>query len=340
MPDAGVDASTDASLDSAATDASTADADPGPTNAVAIATSPGKDEDPSILRANDGTFYLAFYSNRDGGDRIWLMTSTDGVTWGAPRAVTDPSEHAFYPCLLQDSDGLFHLTYWAGEVGDGGKIVGRIRYGRPGVDLTLTDAAGLAWGATIVERAPGSLFMVWSSDAMGDKDLYTSTSTNNGASWSTPVPRIDPAFNDDLPFVAVHPNGSLYLVWQRYDPSVTDFGASFSHPSNEIVFATSTDGVDWTAPIAVTNDPPSATIPDVIPALYPSDDPSGFDVTWSSVRLGATAGNIYARGLTGAGAEIRQLTPTGGYSGRAVRTGNGRHLLVWVKDLDIWARRF
>lgn len=68
----------DASIDASIADASV-DADPGATEPVAIATSPGKDEDPSILRAIDGTFHLVFYSNRDGNDRIWRTTSKDGL---------------------------------------------------------------------------------------------------------------------------------------------------------------------------------------------------------------------------------------------------------------------
>ena len=50
------------------------------------------------------------------------------VTWGAPRAITDVAEHAFYPSLLQTRDGRFHLAWFAGELGDGGKLLGRIRY--------------------------------------------------------------------------------------------------------------------------------------------------------------------------------------------------------------------
>jgi len=327
-------------------DASIADADPGPTNAVAIATGPGKDEDPSILRAKDGTFFLAWYSNRDGGDRIWLMTSADGLTWGTPRAITDASEHAFYPGLLQTRDGRFHLSWWAGEVGDGGTLVGRIRYASSddtqawSAPVSLTDAAGLAWGATMTEPSAGEIVMAWSSNASGDKDLYTAISTNGGAAWSVPARRVDAAFNDDLPFITTKADGSLVMTWQRYDASVTDFGAAFGDPSNELVYATSVDGASWSAPIALTNDPDGGHVPDVIASLFPSSDPSGFSVAWSSVRLGSTTGNVYAMGLSTGLASITQLTTEGGYSGRLVPTGtSGRSILVWVKDLDIWSRR-
>jgi hypothetical protein len=303
-------------------------------------TSPGKDEDPSIVRASDGTFHLAFYANRDGADRLWIATSSDGLAWGAPRPVTATAEHAFYPCLLQTEDGRFHLTWWAGELGDGGKIVGRIRYASSSDTqawdgpASLTDAAGLAWGATIVEGVPGSMHAVWSSDAAGDKDLYTASSTNGGASWSAPVRRIDPAFNDDLPFVAAKADGSLIMVWQRFDPNATAFEDYATHPTNELAYATSTDGTTWTTPIALTADPAGASVPDVLPALMPSPDPTGFSVLWSSIRLGAQEGNVYVMPLStgpavngsALGPAIVQITPDGGYGGRVAVIGQGSQL--------------
>lgn len=63
-----VDATSDAAVEASA-----------PTESFSVIVGAGKDEDPSLVRASDGVFHPAWYSNRDGSDRIWMRTSMDGL---------------------------------------------------------------------------------------------------------------------------------------------------------------------------------------------------------------------------------------------------------------------
>lgn len=330
-----------------------------PTEPQLLATSPGKDEDPSLVRATGGTFYAAWYSNRDGSDRIWMKSSANGRDWSPDRAVTPASEHHFYPSLIQTKDGRFHLVTWVGSLSDAGAIVGAIRYASSADTITwdapvlLTDASAFAWCPTISERAAGQLVVTWSSDASGDKDIYLRMSNNGGKDWPSPAThRTDTAFNDDIPILATRADGSLLLLWQRFDPSVKTMNAPFEHPSNELVYATSPDGTTWSAPVAVTSDPPATMIPDVISALFPSSDPTGFSVAWSSVRGTSGSGDLSSLGLSkvpASASNVVQLTNVAGadYSPRLVPAGSpGLYMMAWVSDrgarvdggpnLDIW----
>jgi hypothetical protein len=315
--------------------------DAGPPDPVPVAAGPGKDEDPSLIRAADGTFYLAWFSDRSGHPNLYLKSSPDGTRWSADRAITTGLGPDFYPSLIQSTKGRFHVVWWRGAVNDAGAVVGSIFYASSAdaqswsAPIALTAADALAWTPTITERAPGRLVVAYSSNATGDKDLYFVSSDDGGATWApTPVHLADPSFNDDLPFIVTRADGSLLVVWQRYDVTNKDvLRAPVSDLSNELVFATSTDGVTWTSPVALTRDPPGGATPDVTPTLFPSADPSGWSAAWASARAGS-AGDVFGLGLSRALAvatELKQLTTTGGHSPRLVPTGRGDlHLMAWV----------
>jgi len=97
----------------------------------------------------------------------------------------------------------------------------------------------------------------------------------------------------------------------------------------------------------VTNDPANARVPDIIAALVPISEPSGFLVAWTSTRAAeAGAGDIFAMPLGAPIADVRRLTTAQGrdYSARLAPTETpGRYIMVWVSDanggnLDIWSR--
>src|SRR5512134_561046 len=70
--------------------------DPAPTDGefrpglprLLSAGSPSKDEDPSVLRAADGTIFVAWFSERSGNPDIWITSTRDGVEWTDPVRVT------------------------------------------------------------------------------------------------------------------------------------------------------------------------------------------------------------------------------------------------------------
>jgi hypothetical protein len=136
--------------------------DLGPTDPAPLATSPGNDEDPSVLRAADGQLYLVWFSNRSGNEDLYVKSSANGRDWSSDRAILPGPEHDFYPSMIQAKDGLFHLVWWRGDVGPAGKIVGSIWY-----------ASALDTAPRLTPAGPPGLYLlVWVSDAGGDLDIY------------------------------------------------------------------------------------------------------------------------------------------------------------------------
>src|SRR5262249_26050405 len=71
----------------------------------------GTDDDPSLLRAKDGSYYLVFLSDRSGNSDLWVTHSSDGEQWSPPQQITTNPDNDVYPTLLQTSDGMFHLSW-------------------------------------------------------------------------------------------------------------------------------------------------------------------------------------------------------------------------------------
>ncbi len=326
------------------------------TAAAPLATSPGKDEDPCIIRAQDGTYHVVWFSDRGGQEDLYIKSSSNGRDWSADRAITNDAERDFFPSLIQTKDGHFHLVWFRIESTDAGAGYARV-WTMDSSDLvkwstprSLTDPGVFAWAPTIAERVPGELCVSYASDAAGDLDVWLRTSKNGGVDWGAPVKLTDASFNDDIPSIVGKGDGALVLSWQRYDVKLPKLAGVFSDPSNEMVYATSKDGSSWSAPIAVTADSPGKPLPDVIGALFPSDDATGFSLAWTSTRVaGAEKGDVFTLGLSRApvsATNAKRVTTGSGsdYSAHLAPTSTpGLYLMVWVSDgggsnLDIYHR--
>jgi hypothetical protein len=74
--------------------------------------SPTKDEDPSVICARDGTIFVAWFSDRGGNADIYITATHNGIDWSSPVRVTSSPSGDFYPNLIQDYQGTFHLVWF------------------------------------------------------------------------------------------------------------------------------------------------------------------------------------------------------------------------------------
>lgn len=326
----------------------------------------GQDEDPALLRASDGRFYAAWYSNRNGKQadgledkEIFLSSSADGETWSDPPIqLTRHARFAFAPSLAQDDAGAFHLAYWRVIPTPDGCVPGvncnggtnnRIFYKSSpnGVDWNLDAETSIAggpgdWLPSIAHDRVGRRRLIyWASptrDASGHTDLAQRTlriyvSINPGTGWSFPQ-RVTGEVNQDAthntyPFVVQRADGQLVMTWTRYAATApSDPLQVIRERTTETMVATSMDGVSWTGAAAVT----SNTEVDVFPSLYLDPAGAGWNVLWLS-GAGGTGATVEAPAAgpydTTARPEIH------GYTARVVPTATaGTFLAAWVNGPD------
>jgi hypothetical protein len=326
----------------------------------------GQDEDPTLLRAADGTLYAAWYSNRNGTqadgveDReIFLARSRDGRTWSDPPVqVTRHSRFAFYPSLAQGGDGRFHLAWWrviptpegcVPGVDCAGGTINRIVYksSPTGVDWDLDQDVTIAQGpgdwlpSIVFDRVASRLLVYFASpvrDAAGRVDLSDGTSriyvvVNDGAGWSAPrrLAGMNPdTSHNTYPHVVQRDDGLFVMAWTRYDASAPfDVLRVIQEPSTDTMMATSSDGIHWSAPVAVSDDASNAAV-DVFPHLY-VDQEHTLSALWITTA-GAPSGRSVERPVGDSGLGPLAARPEiAGYSGRILATATpGIYWGAWV----------
>ena len=311
-----------------------------PTTGTAIlaAGNPGKDEDPSVLRAHDGSLYVAWFSDRTGTGDIYVTRTEEGAEWSAPVRVTTDLGGDFAPSLIQDSGGEFHLVWFRWTA----PFLGHIWYNRspdgltwdPETEVRVTDEVGVDdWVPTVAEAPDGSLVVYFASarriESDGVTDLYMARLGPLAGLWGDArrvVGLNSGAEHDHLPNVA-RIGDHLGIVWVRYD---TSEALPWLNRKSHVYYATSPDGEVWTTPHAVTTD--TGSVVNLFPGLY-LEAGSRWRVNWLSTRSGDPV--LYDRRVSeGGGASGGAALVEGagnGYSHRVVWTGSGRvHLGVWV----------
>ena len=313
----------------------------GTTPVILSVGSPTKDEDPSVLRAANGTMFVAWFSDRGGNADIYVSSSANRVTWTTPVRIGSPQWADFYPNLIQDRTGRLHLVWfqWVSL------FVGQIRHtsSLDGVtwapeDFVTTEFLLDDWVPTIAEAPDGSLIVIIvagkRNTAVGNNQLYRVTRSPTQTTWSAPVAMSvnSASEHDHLPFIARTGANEMTLVWVRYT-GAADF---IVNPRSDLMQSTSSDGVTWSTPVIVTSDQRGQNL---FPQLYQRHG-GAWSLLWLSTRTGtptmyeipAASSGAFPTGLT-----INTLLPAG-YSHRLATTPvAGEYLAAWVqgpKDVE------
>jgi hypothetical protein len=317
--------------------------DPGPpsaryaqTDTLLLSTgSPTKDEDPSVLRAADGSMFVSWFSDRaDAGD-IYIARTSSGTNWSTPTRVTVNPGGDFCPSLIQDDAGTFHLTWFRWYALERGHILHStssdgLTWNVADEESVTTDPGVDDWVPTPAFAADGTLFVYFVSEIRDagnpTSDIYATSKGPLDTNWSDPVSLTainSTTEHDQLPFVARTGSG-FTMVWVRHDTSEPK---PWLNPKSHLFLSTSSDGLSWSAPLQVTDD--AGNVIHLFPFIL-----SGQSLLWLSNRGGAP--KVYELLLANADqypATVTEVTALPyGYSHRVAATPTaGVFLGAWVQ---------
>jgi hypothetical protein len=311
-----------------------------PTAASLLSTaSPTRDEDPSVLVARDGSIVVAWFSDRGGNNDIYVTRSARGTEWAPAVRVTTSADGDFYPNLIQDAAGVFHLTWFRwyalnrGSVWYNRSIDPLVWDANQEVQVTTTANVD-DWVPSIAET-PDSLRVFFVSEARdagnATNEIYYASSHVDSMAFgpARAFPGNSPVAHDHLPFAAWTGSG-LDLVWVRHDLSQPSPWLS-PPPKSEIWHASTLDGVAWSPEFPVTVD--AGQVVQIFPALYRRSN-GEWRILWMTTRTGpAQVVELPLSDLDGyPGALIENTSVSPGYSHRATRTPvAGLHFAAWVQ---------
>jgi hypothetical protein len=313
---------------------------------VLTAGSAGNDEDPAVLRARDGTIYVAWFSQAAGND-ILISRTADGVSWSPPVQVSTGAATDFGPSLYEDDAGVIHAVWfrWAGAAPPGKVIYNRTGDGlswNQTTEVEVTTATGTDdWVPTITANPAGDLVVAFARNTCPPPTCFAIavTTSADGAAWSAPVPAVTAGAGVEhhLPAIA-NVGGELALVWNPFDEAA---GAPWEATTSgaHVAVSTSPDGASWAAAVDVTSRVPDEV--SVFPTLF-ADHAGAWHVAWMAAD--ATGSGVVEVALEMPAAPATAL-PITGYSPKLVATPtSGVYLAAWVEgppgERDIVVRVF
>ncbi|MBM3744753.1 MAG: exo-alpha-sialidase, partial [Acidobacteria bacterium] len=190
-----------------------------------------EDDDPALLRARDGTLWLAWVGYRtrardgffyQGADEVFVSRSHDGRSWPMPVNLTPPGDH-FRVALGQDRQGRIWCIYGAQKNMESGNfdLYARVYDGeRWSREQPLTSHPLPDIFHRLASDAQGNLYLVWMgyrAPAAGGaprSDILMRVLTAQG--WTEELRVTDTAEDDWEPAVSVASNGQAWIAWDAY----------------------------------------------------------------------------------------------------------------------------
>ncbi len=308
---------------------------------------PGNDEDPALLRASDGSIYVAWYSQH-AGDDILISKTTDGAGWSVPTRVTSDPTTNFGPTLYQDAAGTFHAAWFRWTTAPPGKII--YSHSADGLTWSAADevevtraAATDDWVPSINETPAGELVIAFARNTCPPPNtcyaIDIARSTTRGAAWEAPIAVVSAGsgLEHHLPALARIGN-ELVLAWDPFNDTANAPWESATTGSYVRVMR-STTGTTWTAASDVTTPQPTSI------TLYPTfyADHAG---AW---HVGYLAGDQAATAVVevplAAPATTPAVLPLPGYSPRIVATPTagvylGAYVAGAVNEREVYVKVF
>jgi hypothetical protein len=206
---------------------------------ILAVSSGASDELPSSTVYN-GLLYLAWQSNNQGVDQLYLKTF-DGNTWSPASSLTGTQESCGGARLVVYQN-ILYLFFHSGTVDSQRDIYYMTFVGshwstaKPAVQHEGIDDF---CGAAVFE---GKLYLTWTTDRTGYFDIYYKTF--NGAVWSSEAQITRDPSPDLHPALAAF-DGQLFMEWHSY---------GYNASSWDIFYATF-NGKSWLEPIRLTSNP-------------------------------------------------------------------------------------
>lgn len=189
--------------------------------------------------SRDGTVYVSFTDRGFEGDAfVWVATSsTDGASWSKKR-VSDAGSKAETSSIAVDGNGVVGVVYydrynsaaiWFDHSSDGGATFGRDVKVAAADPFNIPNLRDFVFPtprmAIDTSRGPydGTIYVVWSRGASDGPDVVLSSSSDHGATWTTPIVVNDVTTNSQFtPSIAVDPQGNVVVAFYDARDSATN----------------------------------------------------------------------------------------------------------------------
>lgn len=183
-------------------------------------SAPGGDSDDPQISVDSGGSAIAVWKRFDGYRMIVQSRSSSdgGLTWSNSVDLSPAGGSAGSPQISVDADGTAHAIWyqWTGGIDivqSAASTDGGVTWSTP---MDLSDDEGLFTSPQISVNPEGTAIAVWVHfDGVNTFTFQSSTSTDGGVNWSTPVNLTAVDGYAGNPEIAVNAEGTAVAVWAR-----------------------------------------------------------------------------------------------------------------------------
>jgi len=173
---------------------------------VRLTDDPAADIDPCVARGADGSVWVAWCSDRAGGDPEIYCRTFDGAQWSAAGRLTESPGADLEPALLDMGDGTLWLV-WSSDRGGHLEIYHKVFDGASwSADLKLAATDKDAGCPTIVRAWDGQVWLAYA------KDVGIFYRMRVSGLWSDEAMLHSEGFADHCPSLAQAQDGRIWLA--------------------------------------------------------------------------------------------------------------------------------
>jgi hypothetical protein len=177
--------------------------------------------------------------SHDGGN-TWtethIPTYSGGINFGDPAIAAGPNGEFYYSTLASDQDGISSIGVTRSDNGAATWL--------PVVNVSTAVNSRQSfqdkeWLAVDTTNSPyrGNVYVSWTFVQAAARTILFTLSTDKGQTWSPPLTLSSPTARSQGSFIAIGPNGEIYVAWFDVDIQAirvvksTDGGVTFGRPS-------------------------------------------------------------------------------------------------------------
>jgi len=232
-----------------------------------------KNEAPRIAFDRQGRLWVAWISERDDGEQVYL-TSFAGEKWGEEIRLSESGGFASHPQVVATGDGL--AVAWAEKQGEQWKILfRRVNHGRPGPIQIVSTAGAINWRPALSVDSEDRVWIAWECKQGERFEILAAVVQGERPSKPFPVSR-SPKRDCCRPAVVTDKKGTTWIAWDRMDA-----------PGGPNIYLCPCEPGAPGKPVQVTHHPAA----NIAPALAIDPD-NRLWIAWHSNRRGAAEWDI------------------------------------------------
>jgi hypothetical protein len=181
-----------------------------------ITTDLENDDYPAITQTSDGTIWIVWRSYRSGNADIWYKTSADGgENWSDDYQLTMDPDWDEQPAITEADDGTVWVVWESGRSGGNGLWYKTSSDGGETWSADSPTDLGGMWGnqPAITQTNDGKIWVTFGSHESESDDIWYTTTTDSGFTWSCPTQFTRFVGGDWYPAATALASGQLALAW-------------------------------------------------------------------------------------------------------------------------------